>query len=57
LGEIINKSTDGEEEMKTKDKEKNIKKLIEEQKLEIKHLKEMIRIYAPYMIFPDKKTE
>ncbi len=43
--------------MKTKGSEENIKKLIEGQKLEIKHLKEMIRIYAPYMIFPDEKTE
>lgn len=43
--------------MKTKNREKDIKTLIEGQKQEIKHLKEMIWRYAPYMTFPDEKTE
>jgi len=36
-------------------KEKDKKKLIKEQKLLIKKLKGIIRIYAPYMKFPDEK--
>lgn len=43
-------------DMKTKNREENIKTLMEEQKQEIKDLKEMIRSYAPYMRFPDEKT-
>lgn len=42
--------------VKTKNNEKNIEALVEKQKQEIKHLKEMIWIYAPYITFPDEKT-
>jgi len=41
--------------MKTKNREKNIKELIEKQEQEIKHLREVIWGYAPYMTFSDEK--
>ena len=43
--------------MKTKNREKDIETFIEKQKQEIRHLKEMIWSYAPYMTFPDEKAE
>ena len=42
--------------MENKNREEDIKTLIEDQRQEIKLLKEMIWSYAPYMKFPDEKT-
>ena len=44
-------------DMKTENREKNIETLIEEQRREINHLREVIWSYAPYMTFPDEKAE